>query len=172
MRIMDGTFINVRGGAGNNLETDLVKEHSIRNRKELIKSLGANKSEGAILRVTSAADTVAATTGNFARSIGVKQVRGRHTSNVSEEDRETIKQIFRAQRPFNYQPGRKFERSKLSVPWSPFYNIDRQKMSASLEKTTERLKRGFDVECEVDPVESTEQRGLPDMEMNPEEFFG
>ncbi|KAK6179749.1 hypothetical protein SNE40_012038 [Patella caerulea] len=121
-----------------NVETDLAQEHSIRSRKELIKSLGANKSEGAIVRVTSAADIVAATTGNSARSIGVSSASG-HTSTISDEDRDTIKEILREQRPFQYTSGRKFKKSKLNLPWSPFTSIDHAKILLAIERNAKRL---------------------------------
>ena len=48
----------LRGGAAGNIESDLVQENSVRNQKDLIRALGANKSEKAIQRSCRAADTV------------------------------------------------------------------------------------------------------------------
>lgn len=171
MRIMDGTFINTKGGLGKNVETDLVKEHSIRSRKELINSLGANKSEQAILRVTSAADTVAVLTGNFSRTIGVEPNLGSHTKSISDEDRDTIREILREQRPFHYESGRKFK-SKFSVPWSPFSNVDHDGLAKALERNSERLLRGLNVACDEDDEDvATEQDGLPDVDLDVDEYF-
>ena len=67
IRLLEGSFVNLRGGQGNHMETDLAmensvcnrKENSICNRKALIKQLDANKKEKPINRVCMAADTVA-----------------------------------------------------------------------------------------------------------------
>ena len=40
LRALEGAFINTKGGIGKNKEADLVQEHSIRNKKDLIRSLG------------------------------------------------------------------------------------------------------------------------------------
>ncbi|KAK3099953.1 hypothetical protein FSP39_012447 [Pinctada imbricata] len=43
MRILVGSFVNRRGGIGQNVEADLIQEHFVRHQKELIRELGANK---------------------------------------------------------------------------------------------------------------------------------
>lgn len=48
LRVLEGSFVNVRGGKGRNVESDLLQEHAVRNQKVLIKQLGANKSSKAI----------------------------------------------------------------------------------------------------------------------------
>lgn len=44
MRVLEGSYVNINGGQGQNVESDLTQEHSVCNQKMLIKSLGANKS--------------------------------------------------------------------------------------------------------------------------------
>jgi hypothetical protein len=58
IRVLEGSFVNVRGGLGKNVESDLVQEHSVCNQKSLIKTLGANKTETSITRVTRSADAL------------------------------------------------------------------------------------------------------------------
>jgi hypothetical protein len=41
LRVLEGSFVNVKGGKGNNVESDLHQEHVVRNQKILIKQLGA-----------------------------------------------------------------------------------------------------------------------------------
>ena len=53
-----GQFINVHGRTGKNIAADLHMEHLNRVVKECIKCLGANKTEGAIVRVGKALGTV------------------------------------------------------------------------------------------------------------------
>lgn len=42
--MLEGSYVNIKGGKGNNVESDLAQEHSVSNQKALIKSLVANKS--------------------------------------------------------------------------------------------------------------------------------
>lgn len=56
IRVLEGSYVNSLCGHGNNVECDLVQEHSVCNQKALIKALGANKSEKFIYRMTASAD--------------------------------------------------------------------------------------------------------------------
>jgi hypothetical protein len=52
IKVLEGSYVNVWGGRGKNVECDLVQEHSVCNQKALMKTLGANRSEKSISRVT------------------------------------------------------------------------------------------------------------------------
>lgn len=78
--------MNMSGGAGKNVEADLVQEHSVRNRKDLIRHLGANKTEKAMVRSTGAADTIAHLTSRVDEALGIRTAGSRHTYHISEED--------------------------------------------------------------------------------------
>ena len=43
LRVLEGAFVNTKGGQGKNKEADLVQEHCVRNKKDLIRSLGKKK---------------------------------------------------------------------------------------------------------------------------------
>lgn len=58
IRVLEGSYVNILCGHGNNVECDLVQEHSVCNQKALIKALGANKSETFIYRMTASADAI------------------------------------------------------------------------------------------------------------------
>ncbi|CAG2229930.1 unnamed protein product [Mytilus edulis] len=53
------SFVNVKGGTCNNVWADLVHVHNVRQQRDLIKQLGANKSNDAISRTTSACNILA-----------------------------------------------------------------------------------------------------------------
>lgn len=72
MRVLEGSYVNINGGQGQNVESDLTQEHSVCNQKMLIKSLGANKSENAIKRVTGAAETISNICEKFDKSLNIK----------------------------------------------------------------------------------------------------
>ena len=141
MRLLEASFVNEKGGLGNNVETDLAMEHSIRNKKDLIRSLGANKTEQAIIRVTHAADVVATITKNFNDVIGVVTKGGRHTKRVSAEDRLKVKRVLRNLRPFHFTCGRTYQRMP-ALPSSPFSHINLADMRSSMHRAIGRLCRG------------------------------
>jgi hypothetical protein len=51
--------VNTQEEKGKCVESDLVQEHSVCNRKRLIKNLGAKKTEKSISRATTSADAIA-----------------------------------------------------------------------------------------------------------------
>ena len=89
LHLLEASFTNVKGGLGNNAETDLVMGHSIRNIKDLICSLGAKKTEKAIICATLAAYSIANISHQFNNAIGVQRKTGRHAKFISEADRKT-----------------------------------------------------------------------------------
>ena len=141
LRLLESSFVNSMGGAGNNVETDLAMEHSVRNRKDLIRNLGANKTDKAIIRVSMAADTVATITKNFQQTVGVVTKSGRHTKHISDGDREKVKKALRKLRPFNFTTGRQYQQMP-KIPFSPFANIDLADMEKSLKRVIIRSCRG------------------------------
>jgi hypothetical protein len=54
-RVIHGQFVNHKGGAGNNYANDLKMEHIVRNNKDILKGLCANKTLKAVQRSSSAA---------------------------------------------------------------------------------------------------------------------
>ena len=148
-RLLEGSFVNERGGAGCNVETDLAMEHSVRNKKDLIRALGANKTEKAIIRVTLAADIVAEITKNFNNVIGVVTKSGRHTKHTSELDRNRVKRVLRDLRPFHFVSGRSYRMMPALSPL-PFDGIQLNDMAASMRRAINRLCRGQIVNVEED----------------------
>ena len=73
-----GRFINVHGRTGKNIAADLHMEHLNRVVKECIKCLGANKTEGAIVRVGKALDTVVPVLDQFDLENDVSTASGLH----------------------------------------------------------------------------------------------
>lgn len=55
IRVLEGSLTNTKSGIGKNVESDLVQEHVFAAKKHIIKSIGANKTEQSISRVTRSA---------------------------------------------------------------------------------------------------------------------
>ena len=123
------------------METDLIMEHSVRNRKDLIKSLGANKNEKAIARACMAADVVAKVEKSFSDSVGVRPNSSRHSKSTSDVDRDKMKKTLKKLRPFRYQEGRNYS-VMISQKDSPFLNINLQDIVQAIQRIIMRLRRG------------------------------
>ncbi len=141
LRVLESSFINMKGGAGNNVESDLVQEHSVRNRKDLIRNLGANKTDKAMKRVTNAADAIATIVHNVDRALNISIQNSRHTKYISEEDVANIKRLLRNARPFNKTPGRECAGFPL-VHACSFEKTDQGEMTTYLARNIQRLGRG------------------------------
>ena len=168
-RILEGSFVNARGGKGKNCESDLKTEHSVGNRKLLIKLLGANKTENAIARVTNAADILADIISKFDAGMHLGERSGRHTHSITEEQKKFINKSVQELKPFDKQLGRKclgFSNMKFV-----YDKIKKEKMTYHLAKTTKRVLMGMTVEtAEDDDIDEIDENideedfeGLPDL---------
>ena len=118
LRVLEGSFVNVKGGKGNNVESDLLQEHAVRHQKTLIRQLGANKTKKAIERASGAAGAIAAINSNIDLSLGITPKSSRHTKTVSDKDRKVVSDVFLELKPFHFTPGRKFDSfGKLGNYW-------------------------------------------------------
>ncbi|XP_052080780.1 uncharacterized protein LOC127718769 [Mytilus californianus] len=106
MRALEGAFINTKGGPGKNKEADLVQEHCIRNKKDLIRSLGANKTEKAVMRACGAADTCVGVGRTVDGCLGLPKLSVNHTKKSSVKDLEILVKCLKTVDPFKYHKGR------------------------------------------------------------------
>jgi hypothetical protein len=142
LHVLEGSFVNVKGGKGNNVESDLLQEHAVRNQKILIKQLGANKSYKAIERASGAAEVITAINTNIDTSLGLKPKSSKHTKTVSEQDREIVSGILHDLKPFKFTPGRKFDGFR-HLGDTVFAGIDGNKMMLYFDVILKRLLNGY-----------------------------
>jgi len=164
LRILDGCFVNAKGGRGNNVESDLRMEHSIRNRKDLIRGLGANKSGQAIENVCGAADCIASIVHKFDVGVGLKEVSGRHTKVIKDDDMLKIRRKVHAIKPFQPTRGRSMH-AYLNFA-HPYDRVNVDDLEKMMNLTVTRLARNLPVEGEEDAESDGEEEelfGLPDI---------
>ena len=153
LRILEGSFTNKHGGVGANVETDLIMEHSFRNRKYLIKGLGANKTEKAIQRVTMAADTVVDVCKSFNTALKVQTRSGKHSTIIQTADKQKVKDALGQLQPFQRQAGR--DNCSFNIPASPFTRVNMDDMKVDIANVLQRLTRGIHtVETDEDPADT------------------
>lgn len=141
IRVLEGSYVNIWGGHGNNVECDLVQENSVCNQKALIKALGANKSEKFISPMTASADAIDEICTKFDRNVNLKPKSGRHSLSFSEADSKIVYKKLRDLRPFHHYPGRTCKGfnniSPIPLPWE-----EMPKLKERLKQIIKRLLRG------------------------------
>ncbi len=152
LRLLEGSFGNVRGGSGNNAEIDLVMEWHVRTTKDDIKRLGGNKTEKAIVRATLASDTLAKIDEHFHTMVKARNKSSRHSNKVSEVDREKTNNILRKLRPFRFQSGRKFQTQKY-IPESPLHDVNLATMEADMKRVIFRLSHCLHQDVDPEDIE-------------------
>lgn len=98
--------VNWKGGAGKNIEADLMQENRNNDHKAAIKAMGPNKTHKAMHRATKAAGGQRKIVENFDEQTKVTPQSSSHTHRSSERDEEIIRQDLRRLRPFHFVPGR------------------------------------------------------------------
>ncbi|XP_060578320.1 uncharacterized protein LOC132735396 [Ruditapes philippinarum] len=141
IRVLEGAFTNLRGGIGCNIESDLVQENSVRNQKDLIRSLGANKTDKAIMRCTKAADIVVDICDKIDSSVALKKTSSRHHTPRAAKDEELIAKSLRELRPFSNISGRTCQ-GLPNILSSPLKKIDQKDLKHRMNQVIERLFYG------------------------------
>ena len=141
MRVLEVAFVSLRGGLGMNIESDLLQENSVRNQKDLIRALGANKTEKAIKRSTRAADTVAAICSHVDESVSVRRQSSRHQAPRSCKDEAVVYGSLRSLRHFMKQADRKCQGME-SITASPLMKIKTDDFKYRINQVVSRLFYG------------------------------
>ncbi|CAC5424369.1 unnamed protein product [Mytilus coruscus] len=106
LRTLEDVFITTKGGPGKNKEADLVQENCIRNKKDLIRSLEANKTEKAVMRACGAVDTCVRVGRTVDGCLGLPKLSVNHTKKSSVKDLEILVKCLKTVHPFKYHKGR------------------------------------------------------------------
>ena len=120
--------------------------------KELIRGLGANKTEKSIVRLSKAYPVIKDIVESVDSQLTYKSVKTTHKGRSEEEDLTTILTLLRDQEPFKYVPNRKlkgYSKMKLSV----FHELLplKQTLYDKILYTANRLNRGQVIELEDHP---------------------
>ena len=105
-------FINVHGLPGRNISCDLHLEHLNRLAKTAIKSLGANKSQKAIIRVGKTIGTLQSTLETYDKEHDVPAESGAHSQRSNAKDLKKILKQLQQLDPFQCIRGRRHKSFK------------------------------------------------------------
>ena len=101
-----GFFVNWRGGPGHNMEEDLAQEISNCKGKEIVKSMGPNKTIKSISRVCKAVNGIKKISENFNENCSINNSSTQHSKPDEMNDEKEIISILTKLDPFNYVNGR------------------------------------------------------------------
>ncbi|CAC5402623.1 unnamed protein product [Mytilus coruscus] len=129
------SFVNIHGGIGKNKAADMHKENEVKLVKDLIKGLGANKTEKSIIAMSKAAPVINDVTTNFDKMLKLNEFKTKHKKRSSEEDIGTLVKKLKDLDLWNFHENRALTLFS-GISQSPF-NFD-----------TDVLQR--DLPCEAD----------------------
>ena len=136
-----GSFCNPTGMPGDNKPADMQQENNILVLKDVIKGLGANKSEKAMVRASLAAPVADGMVQQYMRILGMHQKSGRRTKKSDDTDVLAVLELINASEPLEHTPGRRMVHYRGIKP-SAFGSINKGGFLEYLTRTTGRLKRG------------------------------
>ncbi|OWF38057.1 hypothetical protein KP79_PYT12811 [Mizuhopecten yessoensis] len=150
MKVRYESYVNMTGHRGDNKATDLQKENEVLVLKELIRGLGSNKTEKAIVTITKAAPVIQDVVNNFDRMTNIHDKHTHHRKRSLEGDvRCGLKELVRL-KIWTPTQGRKLEIFH-QFKKSPF-DVDRVTYKEIVMRKVARLKRGIAI-----PVDSEDE---------------
>lgn len=146
LRVRAASFVNPFGGAGRNQAADLHKEYEVKSLKDLIKGLGANKTEKSIIAVTKAAPTIDTIVKNFDCMVNENTVKTTHKTSSRDGDIQCLLQKLQTWKPWIKKEIRRLKVFS-NIKKTPF-SFDKQKFSQHIMYTADRLARDLPYEEE------------------------
>lgn len=131
MKVRAASFINKSGRIGKNKPADMEKENQVKLLKELIRGLGSNKTENAIVGISKAAPVIESVVHHFDEEAGICEIRTTHKSRLKKT---------RELDPFSNQ-GRSLQSYK-GINANPIYSVNKEKFHQVVLRTAQRLRRG------------------------------
>ena len=140
-----GSFINPHGKPGGNKPADMQQENNILVLKDVIKALGAGKSDKAIVRASLAAPVTEAIASQYKQILGMHTRSGHHANKEDDDDVMTALPLINRINPFVKSAGRRMVAYR-GIKDNAFGRVDKVKFVELLSKIANRLKRGLNVE--------------------------
>jgi len=145
--------VNVYGVAGKNKAADLQKENEVKLLKDLIRGLGANKTENSIISISKAAPIISDISQNFDNMLGMKKYKTNHKKRSSAEDIGILLKKLKTIDVWHFKNNQILPAFN-GISLSPF-NFENSLFMSSVEKTVVRLKR--DLPCDIDHDDEDEE---------------
>lgn len=140
MKVRAGSFINKSGHIGKNKPADIEKENQVKLLKELIRGLGSNKTENAIVGISKAAPVIESIVHHFDEEVGISEIKTTHKSRSLENDLKALLEKTRELCPFSDKGRTLYSYKGINV--NPVHAMNKEKFQQVVLRTAERLRRG------------------------------
>ena len=140
-RLTWNRFVNWNGGAGRNMACDMAQEICNKVSKDIVKSMGPNKTEKSMMRASKAAAGVHQIIQKVNEVTHVKPASKAHTHKDSSDEEAMMLQDIRKLQPFKAKPGRYHEHFP-DMAVSPTSAVNMKKLFEWIEKHKKQIGRG------------------------------
>ena len=140
-RLKGSRFVNWNGGKGNNIACDMAQEICNRISKDLVKSMGANKTPKAMMRASKAAAGVHLIVKQVNEVSGIKPTSQVHAHKESSGKVIMMFKDLKKLRPFDLEKGR-FHRNFQEIIVSPTSSVNMSSLFSWLEKHKKQIAMG------------------------------
>ena len=141
LKVRCASFVNPKGRQGKNKAADLQKENQVLVLKELIRGLGSNKTEHAIITLSKAAPVIEDIVHNFDQMVNVKNKQSSHKKKSFEEDVRVILRELIKLDPWTENDGPALTNFE-GISKTPF-TFAKDKFENAVMLNVQRLKRGI-----------------------------
>ena len=140
-QVLWNRFVNLRGGAGNNIPCDLYNEHINKQLKYIILNMGSNLTETALQRAARSVTTLQQICGRFDAQSGVPHIGSSHSTKPDTDDVKKVVKIVLKNKLLVKMKTARQHRSFPGMALNPLHNWDLQKTKEWIEaKKTEYIK--------------------------------
>ena len=133
---------NWNGGRDKNIEIDLLQENRNSDLKELIRTMGANKTAKAIERMSKAAAGVRKVVDVFEDQTFMKPKSSAHSHRSATEDEKKVLCDLQKLKPFSLIPGRSHS-SFVGISADPLNDLDEKKFEEWLQRHQKNISIHF-----------------------------
>ena len=133
-------FINVRGGQGKNIPTDLYNEHIVKLLKHIVTTMGPNLTEMALQHAARSVSTVFAVSKQYNKESGVPVVTTAHCTKSDAGDVAKILDVVLKEKILKIKPGR-FHKNFKTIRLNPLWNLDKKKVLLGIERRKKEMEK-------------------------------
>ncbi|XP_048249938.1 uncharacterized protein LOC124128741 isoform X2 [Haliotis rufescens] len=154
LKVRAASFVNPTGRRGHNKASDMQKENQVLVLKDLIRGLGANKTEKSIVKISKVAPVVESVVDNLLLMTDTTNFVSRHHKRSETEDILEILSVLKNNNPWKVTPGRDLS-GFAGICKSP-YTFNLELFKTSVANTLTRLKQGVILQhgdCETEDEE-------------------
>ena len=133
-------FVNTSGTCDGNKPADMQQENNIKAVKNVVRGLGAGKTNKALIRSSKAAPGINQLVDDLSSSFQLKPERA-HCHKYQKDDgpdKDIVSGILRENQPFRTQPGRKSGLPKVCCP-SVAHKVDKFELNQHIKRNSERV---------------------------------